>query len=77
MAGERMTHDLNWLDDFVRRVEHVRQAVILSADGLNMSASGGRIRNDEMAMMVKRVGQHLAARLRPAEHDLAAGIAGP
>jgi predicted regulator of Ras-like GTPase activity (Roadblock/LC7/MglB family) len=142
MAGEHTANDLNWLlDDFVAHVEHVRQAVVLSRDGLTMGASiglvrdgaehlsalaagvqslargagrtfgGGEVRQTviemesallfitaagqgtclavlsaagadvglvayEMAMMVKRVGQHLAANPRPAEQDLAAGSAG-
>jgi predicted regulator of Ras-like GTPase activity (Roadblock/LC7/MglB family) len=139
MASEPEREGLTWLlDNFVRRVEHVRQAVILSRDGLTMGASRGIGRDDaehlsalaagvqslargagrtfqggevrqtviemesallfitaagqgtclavlsaadadvgliayEMAMMVKRVGQHLAANPRSPDHDLAAG----
>jgi predicted regulator of Ras-like GTPase activity (Roadblock/LC7/MglB family) len=127
---------LNWvLDDMVGRVDHVRQAVVLSRDGLTIGASrglgvedaehlsalaaglqglargagrhfgGGEVRQTiiemestfmfitaagqgsclavlcsaqadagliayEMAMLVKRVGQHLAALPRPVGHHI-------
>jgi uncharacterized protein len=39
--------DLTWLlDDLVGRVEPARQAIVLSADGLLMAASGGLSRED-------------------------------
>jgi predicted regulator of Ras-like GTPase activity (Roadblock/LC7/MglB family) len=139
MAAERAGEGLNWLlDNFVQRVDQVRQAVVLSRDGLTMGASRGLGRGDaehlaalasgvqslargasrtfqggevrqtiiemesallfitaagrgtclavlsaadadvgliayEMAMMVKRVGRHLATNPRSPDHDLAAG----
>jgi uncharacterized protein len=45
--------DLTWLlDDLVARVEHARQAVVLSADGLLIAGSTGLSRED---------GEHLSA----------------
>ncbi len=45
--------DLTWLlDDLVVRVEHARQAVVLSADGLLIAGSTGLSRED---------GEHLSA----------------
>ncbi|MFI1074654.1 roadblock/LC7 domain-containing protein [Streptomyces puniciscabiei] len=39
--------DLGWLlDDLVARTEHVRQAVLLTADGLPISSSDGMRRRD-------------------------------
>ncbi|MCS0604502.1 roadblock/LC7 domain-containing protein [Streptomyces sp. LP11] len=39
--------DLGWLlDDLVARTEHVRQAVLLTADGLALSHSQGMARSD-------------------------------
>ncbi|MET8697045.1 roadblock/LC7 domain-containing protein [Streptomyces bauhiniae] len=39
--------DLGWLlDDLVARTEHVRQAVLLTADGLPLSSSDGMRRRD-------------------------------
>ncbi|MGE5288784.1 MAG: roadblock/LC7 domain-containing protein [Micromonosporaceae bacterium] len=133
------TGELNWLlDNFVRRVDQVDQAVILSRDGLTMAASHRMSREDaehlsalaagvqslargagrqfnagevrqtiiemegallfvtaagqgsclavlsaadadvgliayEMALLVKRVGQHLTANARFPGHDEAAG----
>ena len=93
--------ELSWLlQNLDARVDHVRQAVVLSADGLTMGSSeglsaddadhlsalaagvqslargasrrfrGGNVRqtviemDDEMTVLVKRVGQHLAANSR-------------
>lgn len=131
--------ELNWLlDNLIGRVDHVREAVVLSRDGLAIGASHDLSRDDaehlsalaagvqslargaarhfncgpvrqtiiemesallfitaagrgsclavlanadadvgliayEMAMLVKRVGQHLAANPRSPDHDLATG----
>ncbi len=139
MTAETAGEGLAWLlDNFVRRVDQVRQAVVLSRDGLTIGASQGLGRGDaehlsalasgvqslargasrtfhggevrqtiiemesallfitaagkgaclavlsaadadvgliayEMAMMVKRVGRHMAANPRSPDHDLAAG----
>jgi predicted regulator of Ras-like GTPase activity (Roadblock/LC7/MglB family) len=41
-AGDRPGTDLGWLlDDLVARTDHVRQAVLLTADGLPLSCSEG------------------------------------
>ncbi|WP_106402574.1 roadblock/LC7 domain-containing protein [Actinocorallia populi] len=41
MSGSRNAHEFDWLlDDLVTRVDEVRQAVLLSRDGLVMGASG-------------------------------------
>jgi uncharacterized protein len=139
MTQASTASELNWLlDNLIGRVDHIRQAVILSRDGLTMGASHGLSRDDaehlsalasgvqslargagrqfkggavrqtiiemesallfitaagrgtclavlsaadadvgliayEMAMLVKRVGQHLAANPRITDHDLATG----
>jgi uncharacterized protein len=139
MGADPASEGLTWLlDNFVRRVDHVRQAVILSRDGLTIGTSRGLDRGDaehlsalasgvqslargasrtfhggevrqtiiemdsallfitaagkgtclavlsaadadvgliayEMAMMVKRVGRHLAANPRFPDHDFATG----
>ena len=53
MAMESTAAQLNWLlDNLVARVEHVRQAVILSRDGLVVATSQNMARED---------GDHLSA----------------
>ncbi|MEU6082350.1 roadblock/LC7 domain-containing protein [Streptomyces sp. NPDC047108] len=63
---DRRDGGLDWLlDDLVARTEHVRQAVLLSADGLATSASEG-MRDDDI--------DHLAA-VSSGFHSLAKGLA--
>ncbi|MFG2192149.1 roadblock/LC7 domain-containing protein [Streptomyces sp. NPDC048639] len=63
---ERRDGGLDWLlDDLVARTEHVRQAVLLSADGLPTSASEGLSAEDI---------DHLAA-VSSGFHSLALGLA--
>ncbi|MFE2536268.1 roadblock/LC7 domain-containing protein [Streptomyces sp. NPDC059371] len=46
-AADRPGTDLGWLlDDLVARTDHVRQAVLLTADGLPLSCSDGMRRRD-------------------------------
>lgn len=53
MALTDTTGQLSWLlDNLVNRVEHIRQAVILSRDGLVVASSRGLTRED---------GEHLSA----------------
>jgi predicted regulator of Ras-like GTPase activity (Roadblock/LC7/MglB family) len=53
MAPTKSAGELNWLlDDLVSRVAQVRQAVVLSRDGLSVGASEGLSREDA---------EHLAA----------------
>ena len=53
MAQTDTTGQLSWLlDNLVRQVEHIRQAVVLSTDGLVVAASQGLSRED---------GEHLSA----------------
>jgi predicted regulator of Ras-like GTPase activity (Roadblock/LC7/MglB family) len=53
MAPAEATGQLNWLlDNLVNRVEHVRQAIILTSDGLVVASSQGLTRDD---------GEHLSA----------------
>jgi predicted regulator of Ras-like GTPase activity (Roadblock/LC7/MglB family) len=53
MAHTDTTGQLSWLlDNLVSQVEHVRQAVILSSDGLVVASSRGLTRED---------GEHLSA----------------
>jgi predicted regulator of Ras-like GTPase activity (Roadblock/LC7/MglB family) len=53
MAHTEMTGQLSWLlDNLVKQVEHVQQAVVLSSDGLVVAASEGLNRED---------GEHLSA----------------
>ncbi|MEV6318170.1 roadblock/LC7 domain-containing protein [Streptomyces sp. NPDC051776] len=63
---DRRDGELGWLlDDLVARTEHVRQAVLLSADGLATSASEG-MRGEDI--------DHLAA-VGSGFHSLAKGLA--
>jgi predicted regulator of Ras-like GTPase activity (Roadblock/LC7/MglB family) len=53
MAPTESTGQLNWLlDNLVRQVEHVRQAIVLSSDGLVVASSQGLTHED---------GEHLSA----------------
>ncbi|MEU3979857.1 roadblock/LC7 domain-containing protein [Streptomyces sp. NPDC026672] len=55
--------DLGWLlDDFVARVVHVRQAVLLTADGLPLSCSAGMRRRDIEHLAAVCAGFHSLAR---------------
>jgi len=55
--------DLTWLvDDLVGRVDQANQAVLLSADGLLMAASGGLSRDDAEHLSAVASGFHSLAR---------------
>ncbi|MFI5686144.1 roadblock/LC7 domain-containing protein [Streptomyces sp. NPDC051636] len=55
--------DLGWLlDDLVARTEHVRQAVLLTADGLPLSCSEGMRRRDVEHLAAVCSGFHGLAR---------------
>jgi uncharacterized protein len=55
--------DVSWLvNDLVGRVAEVRQAVVLSADGLLMAASGGLAREDAEHLSAIAAGLHSLAR---------------
>ncbi|GGV21430.1 dynein regulation protein LC7 [Streptomyces filipinensis] len=55
--------DLGWLlDDLVARTEHVRQAVLLTADGLPLSSSQGMRRADIEHLSAVCSGFHSLAR---------------
>jgi predicted regulator of Ras-like GTPase activity (Roadblock/LC7/MglB family) len=54
---------LDWLlDDLVRRVTHIEQAVILSRDGLAIGASGGLSREDSEYLAAVAAGFQSLAR---------------
>jgi predicted regulator of Ras-like GTPase activity (Roadblock/LC7/MglB family) len=54
---------LDWLlDDLVRRVTHIEQAVILSRDGLAIGASGGLTREDSEYLAAVAAGFQSLAR---------------
>lgn len=60
---ETSTRDLTWLlNDLVDRVAEVRQAVVLSADGLLMAASRGLSREDAEHLSAMASGFHSLAR---------------
>ncbi|MFJ9733498.1 roadblock/LC7 domain-containing protein [Streptomyces sp. NPDC101171] len=55
--------DLGWLlDDLVARTDHVRQAVLLTADGLPLSSSEGMRRRDVEHLAAVCSGFHSLAR---------------
>ncbi|MFE9451483.1 roadblock/LC7 domain-containing protein [Streptomyces sp. NPDC006739] len=55
--------DLGWLlDDLVARTDHVRQAVLLTADGLPLSSSDGMRRRDIEHLAALCSGFHCLAR---------------
>ena len=57
------TSDLTWLlDDLVDRVGEVRQAVVLSADGLLLGASAGLSREDAEHLSAIAAGFHSLAK---------------
>ncbi|MFJ6835317.1 roadblock/LC7 domain-containing protein [Streptomyces sp. NPDC091209] len=60
---ERPGTDLGWLlDDLVARTHHVRQAVLLTADGLPLSSSDGMRRGDIEHLAAVCSGFHSLAR---------------
>ena len=60
---ETSTRDLTWLlNDLVDRVAEVKQAVVLSADGLLMAASRGLSREDAEHLSAMASGFHSLAR---------------
>jgi Uncharacterized distant relative of homeotic protein bithoraxoid len=60
---ETSTRDLTWLlNDLVDRVAEVKQAVVLSADGLLMAASRGISREDAEHLAAMASGFHSLAR---------------
>ncbi|XVQ16087.1 roadblock/LC7 domain-containing protein [Spirillospora sp. CA-255316] len=60
--GTRASGELDWLlDDLVQRVGEVRQAVLLSRDGLVMAASGGVTRQDAEFLAALSSGFHSLA----------------
>lgn len=61
--AERPGTDLGWLlDDLVARTDHVRQAVLLTADGLPLSCSDGMRRRDIEHLAAVCSGFHSLAR---------------
>ncbi|MER7839516.1 roadblock/LC7 domain-containing protein [Streptomyces sp. NPDC096040] len=61
--GVRPGSDLGWLlDDLVARTDHVRQAVLLTADGLPLSHSDGMRRRDIEHLAAVCSGFHSLAR---------------
>ncbi|MGW3910826.1 roadblock/LC7 domain-containing protein [Streptomyces sp. NPDC005070] len=62
-ADDRPGTDLGWLlDDLVARTDHVRQAVLLTADGLPLSCSDGMRRRDIEHLAAVCSGFHSLAR---------------
>jgi predicted regulator of Ras-like GTPase activity (Roadblock/LC7/MglB family) len=62
-AGDRPGTDLGWLlDDLVARTDHVRQAVLLTADGLPLSCSEGMGTRDIEHLAAVCSGFHSLAR---------------
>lgn len=63
MAPTKSAGGLNWLlDDLVSRVAHVRQAVVLSRDGLTVGASEGLSREDAEHLSALAAGVQSLAR---------------
>jgi predicted regulator of Ras-like GTPase activity (Roadblock/LC7/MglB family) len=63
MAPTNSAGELNWLlDDLVSRVAHVRQAVVLSRDGLAVGASQGLTREDAEHLSALSAGVQSLAR---------------
>jgi predicted regulator of Ras-like GTPase activity (Roadblock/LC7/MglB family) len=72
--SERPGTDLGWLlDDLVARTDHVRQAVLLTADGLPLSYSDGMRRRDIEHLAAVCSGFHSLAR-SAAERFAAGGV---
>ncbi|MGW1891469.1 roadblock/LC7 domain-containing protein [Streptomyces sp. NPDC002004] len=62
-AHEGEHADLGWLlDDLLARTDHVRQAVLLTADGLAISASEGMARKDVEHLSAVCAGFHSLAK---------------
>ena len=63
MATTESTGQLNWLlDNLVRQVEHVRQAIVLSSDGLVVASSKGLTHEDGEDLSALAAGIHSLAR---------------
>lgn len=63
MQQAGMTASVNWvLDDLVRRVDGIRQAVVLSRDGLTLGASSSLSREDAEHMAAVAAGIQSLAR---------------
>jgi predicted regulator of Ras-like GTPase activity (Roadblock/LC7/MglB family) len=63
MHGPGVSNTMNWvLDDLVRRVDGIRQAVVLSRDGLTIGASEGLSREDAEHMAALAAGIQSLAR---------------
>jgi len=63
MQQAGMTASMNWvLDDLVRRVDGIKQAVVLSRDGLTMGASASLSREDAEHMAAVAAGIQSLAR---------------
>jgi predicted regulator of Ras-like GTPase activity (Roadblock/LC7/MglB family) len=63
MAPAEATGQLNWLlDNLVNRVEHVRQAIILTSDGLVVASSQGLTRDDSEHLSALAAGLQSLAR---------------
>jgi predicted regulator of Ras-like GTPase activity (Roadblock/LC7/MglB family) len=63
MTQANMTTELNWLlNELVGRVHHVRQAVVLSRDGLVVGASQGMSREDAEHLSALAAGVQSLAR---------------
>ena len=63
MQQAGMTASMNWvLDDLVRRVDGIKQAVVLSRDGLTMGASASLSREDAEHMAAVSAGIQSLAR---------------
>ena len=63
MAQAEATGQLNWLlDNLVNRVEHVRQAIILTSDGLVVASSQGLTRDDSEHLSALAAGLQSLAR---------------
>ncbi len=67
MSQTGQTATMRWvLDDLVKRVDGIRQAVVLSRDGLTPADADHGLIAYEMAMLVKRLGTYLSANPRAA-----------
>ncbi|HXW45373.1 MAG TPA: roadblock/LC7 domain-containing protein [Streptosporangiaceae bacterium] len=63
MHGPGVSTTMSWvLDDLVRRVDGIRQAVVLSRDGLTLGASAGLSREDAEHMAAIAAGIQSLAR---------------
>ena len=63
MSQTGQTATMSWvLDDLVRRVDGIRQAVVLSRDGLTLGSSHGLSREDAEHLAAVAAGMHSLAR---------------